>query len=411
MRILWLGNAPWAGSGYGEQTAMFLPRLQALGHDVACVANYGLQAGVTEWNGIPVYPGDGNWCNRTIGTFAEHFQADLVLTLHDAWVMTPDKWPDDLRMAIWAPIDHYPIPPAVLATLKHDKVTPIAMSRFGEEWMQRFKLDPLYVPHGVDTSLFRPQPDIKQAVRRELGIPEDSFLVGMVAANKGSPQFPRKGFPQAFEAFERFSRTHDDAFLYVHTEATPNGGGVNLETLILALDALAPKRGRLKDRVRFPSEKVFHLGFPREQMANLYCAFDVLMNPAMGEGFGIPVLEAQSCGVPVIASNHSAMIELTQAGWLVEGDPWWDALQESFAFVPAIGSIEAALGAAYEARGSDELASAARSFAELYDADLVTVKYWEPVLDALSRPREVPPLVLNGNRAQRRAAKKQKATA
>ena len=414
MKFLWLSNAAWAPSGYGEQAGLFLPRFQQLGHEVAQVANYGLQATSMDWHGIRMYPGDGQWGNTSIGTYAEHFGTDLVICLHDAWVMKPDAWPDGLRMAIWAPIDHYPIPPAVLGVLKHPKVTPIAMSRFGEFWMDKFGLDPLYVPHGIDTSIFKPQPEMREHVREALDIPKDAFLVGMVAANKGSPQFPRKGFPQAFEAFSRFVQDRDDVWLYVHTTPLPAGGGIDLEKLVLALDALSANPGKLKGRVRFPPPSSFHLGMPKEGVAALYQAFDVLLNPAYGEGFGIPVIEAQACGVPVIASNHSAMSELTQAGWLVDGDPLWDALQESFAFIPSIGSIERALEAAYASRDNAVLRTAAATFALEYDADYVTEMYWEPALAALERPREVKPLAAangGGNRAQRRAAQKGKARA
>ena len=170
------------------------------------------------------------------------------------------------------------------------------------------------------------------------------------------------------------------------------------------------------ERLRFAPPSVWTLGMPREGVAKVYQAFDVLLNPSMGEGFGIPVLEAQGCGIPVIASNHSAMIELTQAGWLVDGDPWWDALQESFAFVPSIGSIVAALEAAYESRNDQALRDAAAAFARGYDADRVTEEFWVPALEQLARPREVPPLngkAVNGkanlNRAQRRQLAKAKA--
>ena len=56
MRILWLSNAEWAPSGYGEQTQLFCRRLQALGHEVAIAANHGLQDTTLEWNGITTYP-------------------------------------------------------------------------------------------------------------------------------------------------------------------------------------------------------------------------------------------------------------------------------------------------------------------------------------------------------------------
>jgi glycosyltransferase involved in cell wall biosynthesis len=127
-------------------------------------------------------------------------------------------------------------------------------------------------------------------------------------------------------------------------------------------------------------------------VADLYQAFDVLLNPSMGEGFGIPILEAQASGVPVIASDHSSMSELTQAGWLVAGDPNYDWLQQSYWTWPFIDSIVAALEQAYDQRGNQDLRDGARMFASLYDADLITRDYWPPVLDRLGEPRTVAPL-------------------
>lgn len=399
-RIIWLSNASWAPSGYGEQTATYVPRLQALGHDVAIAANYGLQAAQFEHAGTTVYPADGNWGNDKIGTFVEHFDADYVIALCDAWVLKPDSWPDDMKLAVWAPIDHWPIPPAVLAVLQHPKVRPIAMSKFGLEWMQKFSLDALYVPHGIDTQVFKPMPEQRDAIRRELEIPEDGFLVGMVAANKGSPQMPRKSFPQAFDAFAYFAREHPDAHMYVHTTPGDNyRNGIDLLTLARAV-------GIPEDRIRFTPPSAFELGIPKTHVASMYQAFDVLMNPSMGEGFGIPIVEAQACGVPVITADHSAMTELTHAGWCVGGDRWWDAMQESFAIIPSVAGLVQALEEAYEARGDEKLRASAVEFGMTYDADLVTVQYWEPVLEALGKPREVAPL--NGKTRQVRRAEERK---
>jgi glycosyltransferase involved in cell wall biosynthesis len=139
----------------------------------------------------------------------------------------------------------------------------------------------------------------------------------------------------------------------------------------------------------------------------------VLLNPAMGEGFGVPIVEAQACGVPVIASDHSAMTELTHAGTLVSGDPFWDALQMAWFTSPSVDSIYAALEHEYARRDDMKLREAAVAFAGQYDADLVTVNYWEPALERLMGEwpsgRVVPPLGVNGNRAMRRKAAKVKA--
>jgi glycosyltransferase involved in cell wall biosynthesis len=379
---LWLGNPPWLGSGYGQQAALFLPRLAGLGHEVAVACNYGLHDTQLNWNGLHCYPADGVYGNRTLATFADHFRADQVIALCDAWVLKPDEWPDALTAAVWAPVDHHPLPPMVGRTLAHERVRPIAMSRFGERMMRNAGLEPLYVPHGIDTRLFRPQPGLRARARAELGVPQDAFLAGMVAANVGNPMVPRKAFPQAFAAFAQFAETHPDAWLYCHSEGNPRpgSGGINLYRL-------AGETGLPEARIRIPTDRSWHLGIPAQFLADtVYQALDVLLMPSMGEGFGIPLVEAQACGVPVIASDHSAMTELTQAGWLVQGDPWKDDTQESFFTIPQVAAIAAALEAAYQARHDQALRAAGVEAAQPYDADFVTERFWAPALEALTAP-------------------------
>jgi len=375
-RILWLGNPPWLPSGYGEQTALFVPRIRDLGHEVAVLCNWGLHGQVTNWNGIPCYPCDGLFGTRNLPTYVDALQVDQVLGLFDAWVVKPDMWPDELQIGLWAPVDHYPLPPKVNEVLANRRVTPIAMSRFGEQMMQAEGLEPLYVPHGVDTDVFRPMPEIRAQVRDGLGLPQDAFVVGMVAANTSAPHLPRKSFPQALLAFTEFARTHDDACLYMHTDFAPQGVGMDLNVVA---DLCRCPAGRIK----YPDPASIELGIPREVVACTYQAFDVLLNPSMGEGFGLPILEAQACGVPVIVSDHSAMTELCGAGWLVDGDAWLDYTQQSWFINPSVGSIVDALDDAYEAQSDEQLRDRAVAFTAAYEADTVTETYWKPALARL----------------------------
>jgi len=392
-------------SGYGKQTALFVPRLRDQGHDMAMAANFGVAGCTTFWNDMPVFAAQQDWGNPSISTFARHFQVDWVIALCDSWVMKPDKWDDDLRMAIWAPVDEWPPPPAVLETLKHPKVQPIAMSRFGEHWLRKAKLEPIYVPHGVDTKVFYPYPD-RRAAREVLEMPEDAFIVGMVGANRGwSAHAPRKSFPQAFDAFAEFARRHKDVYLYCHTVAQPSPPGIDLVLLARAV-------GIPDDRLAFPPDVAWHLHVMDDNfVAGVMNACDVLLNPSMSEGFGIPIIEAQACGVPVIASDHSSMPELTASGWLVSGDKWWDGAQMGFAIMPSVASILERLEEAYESRGDPAQSAAALELAQTYEADRVAELYWKPALEQLARPKEVGPLVerRNGESRQVRRARQRKA--
>ncbi|MEI8048021.1 MAG: glycosyltransferase family 1 protein [Bacteroidota bacterium] len=45
-------------------------------------------------------------------------------------------------------------------------------------------------------------------------------------------------------------------------------------------------------------------------LPSIYCQSDVFLYPSLRESFGIPMLEAMACGVPVITSNTSSMPEV-----------------------------------------------------------------------------------------------------
>ena len=48
-------------------------------------------------------------------------------------------------------------------------------------------------------------------------------------------------------------------------------------------------------------------------MAHLYNCMDVFVLPTAGEGFGIPTIEAMSCGVPICVTNYTTGYELIKS--------------------------------------------------------------------------------------------------
>lgn len=378
MKISWLSNAPWANTGYGNQTRLFTPRLQAKGHNLAITAFYGLEAAVLHWNGIPVYPrGYQPYGQDIAGANAAHFKADVMISLMDAWVCEPQNYPKHIPWLAWFPVDSEPLPPPVAEKVKEASAR-IVFSHFGERMLDDAGLDYHYVPHGVDTNIYHPLD--MTAARTTLGWAQDRFIVGMVAANKGNP--PRKAWNAQLRAFAEFSKRHPDAMLYLHTNKSDHGemGGVNLPEYI---EFLGMEIGK---QVMFCDQYGLLVGLPDEYMATAYSAMDVHMLVSMGEGFGIPILEAQACGTPVIVGDWTSMSELCFSGWKVskdDADGWWTPLA-AYQYQPRVGAIVDALEAAYRMKGNQDYRKRARKGALPYDADKVTDKYWLPVLNRIA---------------------------
>lgn len=368
-------------AGYGVQTATFVPRWRdRLGHEVAMGSIYGLQGGPMTWNGIPCYPGGFDQVGHDVmAPHATHFKADLIVTLFDAWVLDGDRIQSQgARWVPWFPVDSEPIPAAVLRSVQK-AWQPVVFSRFGERMAAEAGLDVRYVPHGADSSVYKPCAD-RPAAREARQFADDRFVVGIVAANKGIPA--RKSWPEMLEAFSRVQRRHPEALLYLHTFLGTEMQGINITEYVEYL-------GIPEHAVKACDQYQNLLGYPPEWMADTFGSLDVLMNVAMGEGFGVPLMEAQMCGTPVVTGAWTAQEELAGLGSQVvareDADRWWTP-QAGYQFKPRVSAIEDALERAWEAWSDgrfneEDRADLAKATAAGYDADHVTDAYWGPFFE------------------------------
>lgn len=385
MKILWSSNAPWVASGYGVQSRYLLPRLAALPEvggpqNVAVLAWFGLEGGKMRWGPFEVYPAGGDpYGNDVIGPHSRDFRADRVITLIDVWVLeetarkvAPAKW------SPWFPIDSEPVPAKVLACLAGAD-TPIVYSRWAQRLLAGHDMASHYVPHGIETSIFRVEPDpvVRAEWRRQLVGPHCTHLTIMNCANKGYPD--RKFIQGQLRGWKAFADEVPGARLYLHTAVSQDYGGIDVVALIQDLG--------LEGRVITPDWYAYWLGMPAEYLACVYNAGDVYLGAAMAEGFGIPLIEAQACGLPVIATNFSAMPELVKWGALVEPrDRIWTQLNSWQAW-PDVDEIALALRELYAAQQAaggewplEQRQSAALAIHAEFGWDAVVERHWAPLV-------------------------------
>jgi len=380
-RVLWHGIGPWHKTGYGHQTALFAPLLRDLGHDVA-IAYMGIR-GVHDkpatahpdaaehlraghWHGIPLIgPGLTEFAMPGVGDIRAAFgghDPDLVIVLKDAWVLSPGHYAR-YRTALWLVFDCEPLGApdrAFFAAAPH--VVPVAASRWGQSQARKAGLDARYVPHGIDLAAWTP--GSQDDARELLGLPRGVFIAGIDAANIG----PRKGWGEQLSAFAMFHAKHRDSLLLIHS--TPeHPEGINLRDLVAHLE--------LEDAVKFGSQA----NMTQLQMLNWYRSLSVLMQGSYGEGFGLPVIQALACGVPVIGTKCSAITEKIPAGagHLVAGQRWWNPHHQAWWTIPSVPGLVTALTktAARPPRPAPE------HVAE-YDAARVARECWKPLIEELT---------------------------
>jgi len=383
LRIMWAGAAPFTPHGYGITTRDVVPRLRdRLGHEVAVSVYYGHFHGKLNWRGVDLYPpGFARAGNDIHAANAKQFNASILLQHQDIWPVNPTQLTaNGTRWVAWPPLDSEPIAPQIAIRLKV-AYQAIALSRFGQQQAAAAGLDLPLVSQGVDTTVFTPGD--KREARERLGWPQDAFIVGMVAHNKGYPS--RKAYPEQLTAFAQFARRHSDALIYLHCYGAPD------------LDPEAPPLpwllGDMHERAIWAHPYDLNIGYSTEAMVDRYRAFDVLLGVSYSEGFGIPLVEAQSCGTPVIAGDWTAMTENVGAGWLVpreESEPFAVLPLECWWRVPHIDGIEQQLQIAYSYLQSAErrvaITTTARAWAvRERDQDMIVDTQWGPVLDAITQ--------------------------
>jgi glycosyltransferase involved in cell wall biosynthesis len=155
---------------------------------------------------------------------------------------------------------------------------------------------------GVDPC-FHPITDVevRAAARRRAGIPADGRLVLYVGGIA-----PHKNLANLLAGFAEIAPDMPDLRLAFVGDPRGDGFHSNYQDLLTRADSHAILRGR-----------VHFTGFVADDdLAALYSDALALVLPSFSEGFGLPALEAISCGTPVLASRSGAVAEVIGAAGL-----------------------------------------------------------------------------------------------
>lgn len=151
------------------------------------------------------------------------------------------------------------------------------------------------VPLGVDLNVWAPMD--RAEARAALGLPADGLIVLVADRNQG-----RKRLDLALGAFATIADDLPDARLVYH--------GAAEEPMGYPVKAIAHRLG-IARRVglTLPDADDPAPGLPDDVRRLWYCAADIKLSSAMGEGWGLTTMEAMACGIPCIAVDWGGIPE------------------------------------------------------------------------------------------------------
>ena len=344
-RVLFVSEASYLNTGYATYSREVLKRLHS--SNKYQVAEFSIYGGIEDkrrssipWKNYPNMPDPQNEeQNKVYGSDSMNqfgkwrfervcidFKPDVVLTIRDWWM---DAF-----------IQHSPL----RKYFKWIWMPTVDASPQNEEWIDSFsdadivltysdwavdvlksQSDQINVkcaaPPSASEDFF--QIPNKSAHKERMGIDPSWKIIGTVMRNQR-----RKLFPELFEAFGKYLKKtgKTDVYLYCHTSYPDNGWDLpkylfenEISSRVLftyVCEACgAPSPSKFSDTAK-PCDKCGQFaakmsnvssGVDTKTLGAIYNLFDIYIQPANSEGFGLPIVEAAACGVPVLATDYSAM--------------------------------------------------------------------------------------------------------
>lgn len=289
------------------------------------------------YNSAPIHQ-FGQWrFNAAIA----HFKPDIVFDIRDYWMYSFQEtsfYRPYFKWVVMPTVDSAPQKLEWLDTFANmDVVVPYtewAYNVLQKQCGSSINLFDQIANAGVNPKEFAPVKNKKQHQKNIFG--KEVSITGAIMRNQ-----KRKLFPDLFKAYRKYldelvknkkTDLYDKSYLYLHT-SYPEASGWELADLLL--------EHNLIDKVYFTyscnsckhvEPKKFHHGVSQcsnckkysvmmpnashpvstDILNSIYNLFDFYVQYAICEGFGMPQVEAASCGVPIASVDYSAMSEIVR---------------------------------------------------------------------------------------------------
>lgn len=304
-----LSDGPHLPTGYSNQAKQLVQSFIRNGHELHFLSNAyngatldGMKlADGTEIN-CKIYGSmHNNYFQDQISNHLKETKSDVFIILLDTFMLYP--WLADLDLSpaksfFWFPSDGGAGIPKGCELILNKVDCPVAMAQFGQKQVgDYYNINAEHIPHGVNTKRFFPLSEKKRDELRKANGFEDKFVIGVVARNQ-----PRKHLDRTIKSMRLIADKIPNAVLFLHLD--PNDPAQPM----FKIHSLVEKY-KLENRVIYSGMQAFK-GFDWDKMNDVYNMMDCFLLTTSGEGFGIPIIEAMACEVPVVATDYTTTPEL-----------------------------------------------------------------------------------------------------
>lgn len=318
MKHLLMSTSPNLTTGYAIVSNNLMKGLLKKNIDIKMLGLQNLGHQKEEWN-LPIL--DNIYGADALEFYSKFYGINSVITILDNWLSQYSWLPEYLKRLKLKHICHVTAYSTPLAPVLNNAIRNadfwVAPSKFVEKVLLDAGFDKKrvrYIPHGVNTKIFKPLNEEEKQKYREMTNYKNKFVFLVVATNTGF----EKNWQGLFYAYKIFLAQNpgakENTVLHCHTSPHyPGGGSYDLELL--------GKMYGIAENLRFIVGMNLNAGTPPEEMARLYNITDCYISATMGESFHLPALESMACGVPCIIPNHTTGPQLVgepKTGLLIE---------------------------------------------------------------------------------------------